>query len=392
MPNSSFNKLTARSVATLRAPGRHTDGLGLHLYIDPSGRRRWVLRMTIQGRRRDIGLGSAVEVSLAEARERRDQMRRQLRDGVNPLNERNRVRSIPTFETYANRMFESIRADWKNPKHAQQWINTLKTYAFPVIGKLPINQVNAQVVKQVLAPIWTEKPETARRVKQRIGRIISAAIGEQLHPGPNPTPNSTTALAARRPKVKNFAAMPYREVPAFIRKLAATSATPGAKRAFQLLILTATRTNEVLNARWREIDIENREWTIPAERMKMGSAHIVPLSTPAVALLRAARTETLVQAEDLVFPGAKSGRHLSNMVFLQIIKRLGHRYTAHGFRSAFRDWAEEQTSFAYSAKEAALAHKTRDKVEAAYRRTTMLEQRRDLMEAWAQHCVEDASS
>ncbi|HXI86688.1 MAG TPA: site-specific integrase [Parvularculaceae bacterium] len=214
---------------------------------------------------------------------------------------------------------------------------------------------------------------------------MGAPIADELHPGPNPTPHSTTALSAKRPKVRNFAAMPYAKVPDFMKRLAASKMSASAKFALQFLILTATRTNEVLNARWPEIDLKKALWTIPAERMKMGETHEVPLSPAVVKLLKSAKKNAGDAA--LLFPGPKAGKPLSNMVFLQALKRFNEPYTAHGFRSSFRDWAEEATNHSHAVKEAALAHRVRNKVEAAYRRTTLLEKRRALMTDWSTFAI-----
>jgi integrase len=375
-----YNQLTVKRVSSIRNPGRYTDGLGLHLYVDASGAKRWVMRVCAHGCRRDIGLGSVNDVPLAEARRRRDELRSKLRDGEDLFSLRGRPQVGPSFEDYARKYHLTIAGDWKNAKHAQQWINTLIAYVFPIIGKMPVGTVDAAAIKKALEPIWTEKPETARRVRQRIGRVISAAISENLHPGPNPAPDATTALSARRPKAKKFAAMPYREVPAFFQRLDASDLSPSARLAFQFLILTAGRTGEIIGARWSEIDSENAEWTIPADRMKAGESHIVPLSAPALDILSAAHK--LFESSEHVFPAMRADKPLSNMTLLQALRRFKEPYTTHGFRSSFRDWAEEKTNYQHAVKEAALAHTVRNKVEAAYRRTTLLEKRRLLMDDW----------
>ena len=365
----------------MRDPGRYTDGRGLQLFIDKKGNRRWVLRVTIDGQRRDMGLGSANEVSLAEARQRRDKIRRDIRNGVDPIQTKRQQQRVVTFEKYARNLHERIAHEWKNPKHARQWITTLEAYAFPHFGSAPLRDVDGPAIKEALAEIWIEKPETARRVKQRIGRVLSAAIAEGLREGPNPTIDISAALGRKRPKQKHFAAMPYRDAPAFFARLSTTQMTPIARAAFQVLILTASRTSEVLLATWDEIGFAENVWTIPADRMKMGEQHEKPLSAETISILR--DVQMLSDGSSLVFPGAKQGTQMSNMVFSAALRRMNEPYTTHGFRSTFRDWAEEQTSYPHAVKEAALAHKLRDKVEAAYRRTTLLEKRKNLMTDWS---------
>lgn len=382
MANVKYNALTARKVATIKRPGTYVDGLGLLLRVDDAGNARWVLRLSRHGKTRDIGLGSAREVSLAEARDRRDEIRKAIREGFDPISARDRKKAIPTFEDYARRLHETIKSDWRNPKHAAQWLSTLDTYAFPRLGKVRIDQIDAPAIKSVLEPIWTEKAETARRVKQRIRRVLSAAIAEGYRPGPNPAVDATEGLNRSRAKPEHFPAMPFAEVPTFFRSLDYSDMTPTGRLAFKFLIVTATRTNEVLNAVWAEFDIKNALWVIPPERMKMKAEHRVPLSPLALAILKDARFLDVAGTQTLVFPGPK-GTPFSNMIFGAALKRMSVDYTAHGFRSAFRDWAEERTQFPHEVKEAALAHKPKDKVERAYRRTDLLEQRREMMNEWS---------
>lgn len=381
MANVKFDQLTARRVATLKTAGRYVDGRGLILVVDERGNRRWLLRVTVNGRRRDIGLGSCNEVSLAEAREKRDDMRREIRGGVDPLAKRARQKATPSFQDYARDLHGRIAHEWKNPKHAAQWISSLEIYAHPKFGRYLINEVDGSAIKLALARIWETKPETARRVKQRIGRVLSAAAAEGLREGANPARDISEALGKKRPAVKHHAAMPYAELPDFYSRLAESQMSPTAKAAFQFLILTAARTSEVLNAEWTEIDEKTKIWTVPATRMKAGEEHKVPLARAALAALADAKKHS--DGSNLIFPGAKEGTPLSNMVFAAALKRMKDRFTAHGFRSSFRDWAEEQTSYPHAVKEAALAHKIRNKVEAAYRRTNLLERRRSLMADWA---------
>ncbi len=378
--NIKVNQLTARAVATLEKPGRHTDGLGLMLVIDASGGRRWILRITINGRRRDLGLGSAREVSLAEARRRRDEIRAVVRDGRDPVSERNAGRDKPTFRAFSVDFHEAIGSEFKTVKHRKQWLRMLETHAFPEIGALRIDQIDAPAVKRMLEPIWTTKQETARRVKQRVARIMGAAIADGLHPGPNPADDATKGLAARRSPVKHHASMPYREVPAFLSRLRSSGMDQSSLSAFAFLILTAKRTSEVLGARWEEISLDRALWVVPGERMKMGAAHEEPLVDAQLELLASVRP--LSGGVGLVFPGGRRDRPWSNMVFSKAMRRLGVHGTPHGFRSSFRDWAEETTDFSYAVKEAALAHAVSSRTEAAYRRTSLLSERRELMTAW----------
>lgn len=385
MANTKYNQLTARRVASLSAPGRYNDGRGLMLFIDSAGNRRWVLRVTVDGRRRDLGLGSAEEVSLAEARDRRDEIRRTIRAGVDPLADKKRKRGAKTFEVYARALHKQILGEWKNRKHAAQWLSTLEDYAFPKFGARRLDEIDGAMIRAALEPIWDLKAETARRVKQRIGRVLSAATAEGLRSGPNPVLDISSALGKKKPRVEHHAAMPYAEVPAFFSALAASDMTASGRAAFQLLVLTAARTSEVLLAEWPEIDLAGALWTIPAARMKMAREHVVPLSPAAVAALTTARAHA--DGSKLIFPGSRRGKPFSNMVFAAALKRMGVGFTAHGFRSSFRDWAEERTSFPHAVKEAALAHAVKDKVEAAYRRTNLLEQRRLLMIRWAEFLI-----
>ncbi len=385
MANVKFNALTARKVATIKSPGVYVDGLGLMLRVDPKGNKRWVLRLSINGVSRDMGLGSALEVSLAEARDRRDSIRRDMRAGADPIAAREAQRQIPTFEEYARELHETIKGDWKNPKHAAQWLSTLETYAFPKLGKMRIDRVDAPAIKRALEPIWEEKPETARRVKQRIGRTLSGAIADGKREGPNPVEDAAANLPKRRAAPKHFRALPYSDAPAFFQKVAQSDMTPSGRLAFQFMIVTATRTSETLLAQWDEIDEENERWKIPGERMKSGDAHTVPLSKLALAILTEARKNS--DGGPFIFPGPKLWKPFSNAVFTAAMKRMGVEATGHGFRSTFRMWCEEKTDFPEPVKEAALAHKVPDKVMRAYQRSKLIDMRRNLMGQWADYLV-----
>ncbi|MBB5050054.1 integrase [Afipia massiliensis] len=374
--------LTPVRINAMKQAGRYADGNGLYLVVDPSGAKRWILRTIVQGRRRDIGLGSLRLVSLGEAREAARTHRKVARDGGNPLAERRRARAvIPTFEDLARTVHGQHKAGWKNAKHGEQWITTLKTYAFPALGNVPVDQIGTPEVLRALAPIWLPKPETARRVRQRIGTVLDYAKAAGYRSGGNPVEGIAKALPRQPDRRDHHAAMPYTEVSGFIRRLQAEEGKTGVALALEFLILTAARTGEVLGAKWTEIDLEQGTWTIPDNRMKAGREHRVPLSSRAIAVLRAA--QALGKTSEFVFPGRTSTRPMSNMAFLMLMRRLNVDYTVHGFRSSFRDWASERTNFTREICEAALAHMVKDRTEAAYRRGDLFEKRRELMISWA---------
>lgn len=379
--------LTAVAVRSAN-PGRHADGNGLHLEVDESGARRWMVRLMVQGRRRDIGLGSTSLVSLAEARNIAIDMRL-ARDGGDPLAERRKSRRVvPTFAEAARACHEEHKGNWKNGKHADQWLNTLETYAFPVIGTMSVAQVGGPEVRDVLLPIWLEKPETARRLRQRIGTVLDWAIAKGVRESENPVRSVVKGLPKQKDRTEHFAALPYDEVPGFLRLLRTTEkAGPVVKGLFELVVLTAVRSGEARGARWNEIDLQAKVWTIPGERMKAGKPHTIPLSPRAVAVLEeAAKHRKTDDLAALVFPGERSGKPMSDMTLTALLRRLAVKATAHGLRSSFRDWCAEATNFPREVAEAALAHALESKVEAAYRRSDLLEKRRKLMEAWAGFC------
>ncbi len=374
--------LTAVGVRAFTKPGRYADGNGLYLIVDPSGAKRWVLRTIVQGRRRDIGLGGLRLVSLAEAREKAGALRKVARSGGDPLEQRRREGvKVPTFADAARATHEEHKRAWKNPKHAAQWLTTLSEYAFPVFGDRPVNEVGTPDVLNALAPIWLKKPETARRVQQRIRTVLDWAKAAGHRSGDNPAEGVGRGLPRQSDRKRHFTAIAYDDVPAFVAELRASGASEPTRLAFELLILTAARTSEVLNARWDEVDLRRAVWTIPAARMKAGREHRVPLGPRAVEILRRARV--LAGDGDLVFPGRSGRRPMTNMVFLMLLRRMKREVTAHGFRSAFRDWAAETTSHPREVCEMALAHTIADKTEAAYRRGDLFEKRRELLQAWS---------
>ena len=378
--------LTAVQVKNVTKPGRYSDGDGLFLVVGPTGAKKWVLRVQKDNRRRDIGLGSARHVGLAEARQAATNIRTALREGRDPVAERKARRmaqSLPTFEEAARIVHGEFKAGWRNKKHVAQWLSTLEAYAFPTIGKLKVDQLSAPDIVNVLSPIWLEKPETARRVRQRIGTVLDWAIAHQHRTAGNPVAAVGKALPKQRNNGSHFAALPFSEVPDFMAKLRAGS-DGLADLALEFLILTAARTSEVLGACWPEIDLEAAQWTIPAERMKAGRAHVVPLPARCLVILKRAK-ELHSGRGDVVFE-SRPGKGFSNMVFAMKLRRMGVAATVHGFRSCFSDWAAERTNTPREVVEMALAHTIKNKVEAAYRRGDLLVKRRKLMEAWETFC------
>jgi integrase len=378
--------LTPMEVRHAKA-GRHADGKGLYLLVKPSGAKSWVLRVQVGGRRRDYGLGSLDLVSLTEARDRALEYRKAAKSGLDPSLERKKAqRAIPTFEEAARRYHETVKASWRNGKHADQWLSTLKAHAFPTIGSLRVDHIEAPTIQSVLLPIWLTLPETARRVRQRITSVLDFAHGQGWRATETPR-NAVNTLMKRikQPRRRGgFAAIPYAELPDFMGELKAGPPTVG-RLALQFLILTAARSGEVRSARWEEIDLDKAQWSLPAERMKAGEAHSVPLTPAAVEVLRQVREITSVRKGQPIFPGLK-GKPLSDATLAKVLRVAGEgSATVHGMRSAFRDWVAEQTSFPDAWAEAALAHTLPNKVEAAYKRTKFLEQRRKLMAAWSDY-------
>ena len=374
--------LSAATVRSITKPGRFADGNGLYLVVDPSGAKRWMLRTVVRGKRSDIGLGSTQLVGLADARAEAQWMRRLARDGRDPLAERRRGKLVvPTFAEAARSVHESYAAGWKNKKHSAQWISTLNQYAVPVFGDRRVDQVTTADVLRVLAPIWLVKPETARRVRQRLNTVFDWCKASGFCSGENPVAAVAKGLPRQTDQQRHHAALPYGEVASFLKRLADSGAGEGVRLAFELLILTATRTAELIGARWDEIDFDKAIWTIPAERMKAKREHRVPLSDRAVAVLK--RAKKLAAGSEFVFPGKSPDKSLSNMAFHMTLRRMNESQTVHGFRSTFRDWASERTNFSREVCEMALAHTIKGKAEAAYRRGDLLEKRRELMATWA---------
>lgn len=401
------NRLSAIEVQRKSTPGRYADGGGLYLQIGPTGAKSWLFRYQIGGKSRVMGLGPVHAISLKEARERAAEWRKRLSDGLDPIDERDEAAAAAqaeaargqTFKTYYEEYISQNEHAWRNPKHRQQWRNTLATYVLPKIGHMQIAAISAKTVADVLRqpmsdrektrPFWIARAETADRVRGRIESILDYAMAIEQRDTVNPASLHTRLknLLPKRPKlegVKHHAALPFEQMPEFFSTLKARPAL--AALGLQFLVLTAARTSEVLFATWEEFDFEKRIWTVPTTRMKAGRAHRVPLSSATIDVLEALRD--LDQGLIYILPGLRRGKPLSNMAFLQLLKRMGRGdLTAHGFRSTFRDWAAECTSFPREVVEMALAHAIENKVEAAYRRGDLYGKRTQLMEAWAAFCL-----
>jgi integrase len=378
---------SARSVETAR-PGKHRADRKLYLLVSETGAKKWVLRYMLAGRSREMGLGSADDVSLAEARTAAATARLSLARGLDPIAERTKARganNVPTFDTFADDVRETLSAGFRSEKHKAQWRRTLQTYAVSLRAK-PVNAITTDDVLAVLKPIWLEKPETASRVRGRIEKILDAAKAKGYRVTENPARwrGHLDHLLPRPSKLKrgHHAAMPYQEVAAFIARVREREAV--AALALEFCILTAARSGEVLKCRWSEIDLKNKVWTVPPERMKAGRAHRVPLSARATAILHQLEP---AKPDAFVFPGQKRGRPLTDMAMERVLRRMNiENATVHGFRSSFRDWAGNVSHFPREIVEGALAHVIGDKAEQAYRRSDALDKRRKLMEAWAAYC------
>jgi integrase len=378
--------LTVRAVQTARAGDRArriADGGGLYLFVAPGGAKSWVLRTVVKGKRCDLGLGSVTLVSLADAREEARRLRRIARTGGDPLTERRQEqRPVPTFEQAARQVHAGHAAGFRNEKHKKQWLASLAG-AITMFGTKRVDAIASADILAVLNPHWLERPETSRRVLQRLRVIFDWCKAQGYCAGDNPTEGLTKVLPKHRATKAHHAALPYPEVPAFLRALRESNASVLVKLAFELTVLSATRTAETLLATWSEVDLSTQTWTIPGERMKAGVEHRVPLSSRCVEILIEA--QSLAEGSHYVFPGRSGTKPLSGMVLLMVLRRMGRNdvATPHGFRSSFRDWASERTNFPDAVPEAALAHALKDKTEAAYHRTDLFERRRELMTAWA---------
>ncbi len=372
--------LTAQAVKNATGPGKYFDGHGLYLRVDANGSRFWVQRIIIRGKRSELGLGSPSLVSLAEARAVALENRKLARAGGDPLQARREALAVLTFEEAARKVHELHKPTWRSPKHAQDFITSLENYAFPKLARLKVTDVNTADVLAVLSPIWTEKAETARRVRQRIGTVLKWAIAQGWRQD-NPAENIAQALPKTAKRQAHRKALPYADVAGCLETVKASGAGQATKLAIEFLVLTATRSGEVREAVWDEIDLTAKVWEIPAARMKMKRPHRVPLSLRALEILADARA--LGDGTGFAFPGTKQGRPLSDMTLSKLVKELGFAADIHGFRTSFRTWAQERTNYPREVAEAALAHLTGDSVERAYARSDVFEKRRKMMEAWA---------
>ena len=387
-----LGKLNSRKVETLKLPGRHSDGGNLYLSISDNGGKRWVFFYRFKGKRKEMGLGSATagNVSLLDARREAAKARALVTEGIDPLEAKGTrlqaERMVPTFGPFADEYLASHRSKFRNDKHIAQWEMTLKTYCQP-IRALRLNEIDTEAVLKVLQPIWTKIPETASRLRGRIENILDAAKAKGYRSGENPATwrgHLKTLLPARQKfKRGHHAALPFDDLPAFMVELR-THESLGAL-ALELTILTACRTSEVVKAKLTEFDLSKKVWTIPAERMKAGLEHRVPLSERAIAIVK--ELKQYPSRSGYIFPGGKLNKPLSNAAMSAVLKRMGrYSITVHGFRSTFSDYVSEQTSFSHETREHALAHQISDKAEAAYRRGDQFEKRRKLMEAWTSYC------
>jgi integrase len=382
-------RLTAATVRGLSGPGLYGDGNGLYLKVDPSGAKRWVQRIVIHGKRRDIGLGSSSLVSLAEARERALENRKFARAGDDPLAARKRSEAVPAFSEAATRVHDLSSPTWRNVKHGQQWLSTLRTFAYPHFGAKRIDLVSGADVLAALSPIWNSHPETARRVKQRIGTVLKWAIAQGWRVD-NPAEAIARALPKHdRSKVRHRLALPYDAVSNAISRVRESNAAKVTKLAFEFLVLTAARSGEVRDAVWSEFHLDRAEWVIPAARMKAKRLHRVPLSKRCLEILNEARF-LADENRDIVFPSPTTGRPLSDMTLSKLMRDLAIPAVPHGFRSSFRDWAAEKTTYPREVCEFALAHVISDKAEAAYARSDLYEKRKELMADWSAYIAKES--
>ena len=389
-----MSKLTELKIKNLSEPGRYSDGNGLFFRIKGSKSRNWLYRFTINGNMREIGLGTYPSIPLKKARELANECRVDVANDIDPIEKRNEAKKkkckleAMTFEMAAFERHKIKQQEWSNGKHQQQWINTLKTYVFPYIGNKPLFKIEPSNIEKCLSPIWLEKKETAGRVRQRIEDVLDWAKVMGFRDGENPARlkgNLEHLLPKQKKIVKHQPALSYKELPVFwtcLQEIESNSAD-----ALRFLILTASRSNEVTGALWDEIDWQNSVWSIPAERMKMKRSHRIPLSQTSLDILLKRRALT---NSPFIFEGQKLGKPMSNMTMNNLIKRKFPllEIVPHGFRSSFRDWAENQ-SFSHRAIEYCLAHSVKDKTEAAYQRDDLLGKRHGIMKSWAEFIISE---
>jgi integrase len=385
-----LNRLSARKVETETRIGRHADGGGLYLSISANGGKRWVFLFKRYGRTREMGLGSVTSVKLARARDLASDARQIVARGGDPILERPNPEAGLPFEECATRYIAANKPGWKNAKHADQWTNTLKKYAYPVIGRLPAGEVTTDHVIKILTPIWSTKSETASRVRSRIELVLDWAKVHGHRQGENPARwrGHLDQILPKRSKVRRVVhhpALPFAELPAFMEALRSRRGISA--RALEFTILTAARTSETIGATGAEMNTGTAIWTVPPDRMKAGREHRVPLASRAVAILTDLAKVAKPEPGGWVFPGDSEDGSLSNNAMLALLDRMKFSHvTVHGFRSSFRDWASETTAFPHEVVEMALAHTIENKAEAAYRRGDLFEKRRQLMTAWAEFC------
>lgn len=384
-----MGKLTATGVKAAKGPGRYGDGQGLFLILGKGGSASWIVRLQKNGRRRDIGLGSAAKVSLSRARQLAVEVRSQVEAGIDPVMERRKALGIPTFSQAAECVFDANRGRWSNEKHLWQWKRSMEMFVYPAIGNVSVGAVTAAQVHDLLAAIWLEKPETARRVRQRIGMVLDWAFSKGYRETEAPLRSITKGLPRQPRNIGHHAAMSFVDVPAFLARL--NQKETWGRLALEAAILTAARSGEVRGAKWPEVDLEKGLWTVPAERMKARKEHVVPLSPAALSVFK--RAENLrTEGCPFIFNGAKRDKPMSDMTLIKVLRDMGESVTAHGFRSSFRDWVSEETRFPSDLAEAALAHTVKNKTERAYRRGNLLEKRRELMNAWGSFCSNVSNS
>jgi integrase len=380
-----YNKLTSITVKKLSKPGKYADGNNLYLHIDPSGARRWILRMTVGHRRRDMGLGSAMIVSLEEARKLARLYRGIAKSGGDPFAERQKERGFKvTFTFCAQKVHELNKPTWKNEKFAIQWFSSLENHVLPKIGNIPVSQITSSDILGVLSPIWNNRSDTARKLKQRIRLVIKWARAKGYFQGDDPVELAEQALPKKKRSDNHHKSLPYQDIPDLIVKIRKSKISLPTQLAIQFTIHSACRTSEVLRASWDEIDMKTLIWTIPASRMKTDKAHEVPISSGMLDILKEAKEK--ISSPDFIFSSDQSGKELSNNTLrLAVQKRLGVDTTIHGMRSSFKDWASETTNFANEVSEMALAHVIPNKTEAAYRRGNLMDKRRHLMQLWSDY-------
>jgi integrase len=394
-----IHRLSDVKIRTLRKKGLHADGLGLYLKVTESGSKSWILRFAMGGKRRDMGLGVYPSISLAGARELAKDAHTAIQRGIDPVDfRRDRVAGtrsetkVTTFGEAGRRYMDAHEAGWKNEKHRWQWKQTLEDVAGPILGEMSVAAINTNHVLKVLEPIWHKKPETATRLRGRIEAVLDWCKARGLCSGENPARwrghlDKLLPARAKFRKVKHHAALPWREIPEFMRELRAVQSISA--RALEFTILTAARTGETIGATSQEIDQRAATWTIPPERMKAGVEHRVPLTAAALATLDAVPR---FEGNPYLFPGGRRGQGFSNMAMLKLLREMRPGMTVHGFRSSFRDWVAEMTSFPRELAEVALAHIVGNAVERAYQRGDLFEKRRKLMEAWADFCERGVTS